>query len=71
MTKQDEGDPRRNPQPISDQESGSFPAPQTPAAGSAPDAEPEPEHKDRQQHPSPARTNPNEKLAEEPEKEPG
>jgi hypothetical protein len=62
MTNQERGDPRKNPQPISDQESGSFPAPQTPAAGSAPDAEPEPERPDPQKHPSPSRTNANEEL---------
>ncbi|CAN5682900.1 hypothetical protein BH23CHL4_BH23CHL4_23590 [soil metagenome] len=33
MTKHDQDDPRRNPQPIADGESGSFNAPQTPAAG--------------------------------------
>jgi hypothetical protein len=62
MTKHENNDPRRIPQPIADQESGSFPAPQTPAGGSAPDAEPEPHRPEKQKHPSPSRTNANEEL---------
>jgi hypothetical protein len=42
MSRQNENDPRRTSQPVSDAESGSFEAPQTPAAGSMPDAETEP-----------------------------
>jgi hypothetical protein len=72
MSQQAERDPRRGPEPVGEQESGSFAgAPQTPASGTAPDAAPQPPRAKEQRHPSPARENANETLEERRDRTPG